>query len=356
MNSDRNTSETEIEKILRTASKCTPPAGLKERLVEEIPTGGQAGAPYKSIQPVPGNWLKRWWPALVPGAISAACAMVLATQHGTIRDLKANIQTLSQTAVSESTIQPEITGGTNVEVSTDADQEINRLKDVAARLKGEIEELQGLKSENLKLRAQIATPPESGLTAEEAEAIAKGKEKALSIACVNNLKQFGLAVRTWALDNNDSNPPSILSMSNELSAPKVLVCPADTMHQAAKDWSSFTMANCSYEFLVPDEKDADREPQRVSVRCPIHGHIGLCDGSVQSSVGKNHPDWLVERDGKLFFSPPNVPASSAPNVYYDFGGGKVRQQNPAGTNLTEEQIKMFQQRYGIVPGNAQAPQ
>jgi hypothetical protein len=42
-------------------------------------------------------------------------------------------------------------------------------------------------------------------------------------------------------------PPSVLSMSNELSSTKILVCPADTGRQAALDWSTFTMAACSYE-------------------------------------------------------------------------------------------------------------
>jgi hypothetical protein len=45
------------------------------------------------------------------------------------------------------------------------------------------------------------------------------------------------------------------------------------------------------------------EPNRVLSRCPIHGNIGLCDGSVQGYIGKKHPDWLVEQNGKLYFKP-----------------------------------------------------
>lgn len=67
------------------------------------------------------------------------------------------------------------------------------------------------------------------------------------INCTNNLKQIGLAFRTWALDHNENYPmnvsatnggtleyiPSGLAsfhfqvLSNELSTPKILVCPAD---------------------------------------------------------------------------------------------------------------------------------
>jgi hypothetical protein len=148
--------------------------------------------------------------------------------------LKANIQTLSQAAATASA-EPRNRVAAPVDASAEMEQEINRLKELAARLKGEIAQLQQLQTENVKLRAQVAAPPELGLTPEETESLAKAKERALSIACVNNLKQFGLAVRVWALDNNDSNPPNVLSMSNELSTPKILVCPADTNRQVATD-------------------------------------------------------------------------------------------------------------------------
>jgi hypothetical protein len=322
MNSD-------IEKLLRKAPGFTPPAGLRERLLEQIPAKETVSKP-SILKPASGGWLRRWWPALAPAAVSAACAVVLTAQQGKIRELKANIQTLSQAAASESA-QPKEPAAAPVDTSAQTEQEINRLKDLAARLKAEIAQLQQLQTENVKLRAQVAAPPELGLTPEEANSLAQAKERALSIACVNNLKQFGIAVRVWALDNNDSNPPNVLSMSNELSTPKILVCPADTNRQVATDWASFTMANCSYEFLAPNENNVDREQMRVSVRCPIHGHIGLGDGSVQSRVSKEHPDWLVERDGKLYMETPQ--AQPAP---------------PAG--MSEEQIKIYKQRYGLPEG------
>ena len=67
------------------------------------------------------------------------------------------------------------------------------------------------------------------------------------INCTNNLKQIGLAFRTWALDNNDKFPMQVSVtnggameivatgtafaafqvMSNELSTPKILFCPQE---------------------------------------------------------------------------------------------------------------------------------
>jgi hypothetical protein len=94
-------------------------------------------------------------------------------------------------------------------------------------------------------------------------------------------------------------------MSNELSTPKILVCPGDTNRPVAVDWASFTSANCSYEYLAPNGSPAD--PTRVLARCPIHGNIGLCDGSVQQRVAKDHPEWLVQREGKLYLETSDNP-------------------------------------------------
>ena len=87
-------------------------------------------------------------------------------------------------------------------------------------------------------------------------ALARAKARAQRINCANNLKQCGLAFKTWALDNQDQYPMQVAStsggpgaqylwanlangaqspqtyqvfgvMSNELSTPKILVCPSD---------------------------------------------------------------------------------------------------------------------------------
>ena len=80
-------------------------------------------------------------------------------------------------------------------------------------------------------------------------ALAKAKAKAQRIKCCNNLKNIGLAFRVFATDNGDQYPMSISALqggssefvalpqqifrhfqvlSNELSTPKITICPADT--------------------------------------------------------------------------------------------------------------------------------
>jgi competence protein ComGC len=92
------------------------------------------------------------------------------------------------------------------------------------------------------------------------------KEKARRIHCVSNLKQFGIAFRIWEGDG-DKYPMSVSvtnggamewtdtgnayrlwqTMSNTLSSPKLLHCPADTGRIAATNFSiGFGDANISY--------------------------------------------------------------------------------------------------------------
>src|SRR5512140_3411778 len=100
-------------------------------------------------------------------------------------------------------------------------------------------------------------------------ALARAKARAQRINCTNNLKQVGLAFKTWAIDNGDQFPMRVADtaggasgsigqrnctagatahlgvnqmfgvMSNELSTPKVLMCPseADTIRQTASIFS-----------------------------------------------------------------------------------------------------------------------
>ena len=87
------------------------------------------------------------------------------------------------------------------------------------------------------------------------------------INCSSNLKQVGLAFRIWADDNNGKYPTEISVasggtmelaatgdvaatfqiMSNELSIPKILICPADSNHVFAANFSTgFSAKNISY--------------------------------------------------------------------------------------------------------------
>jgi hypothetical protein len=293
-------SKSDLEKILTLAPSPNPPADLKARLLTKAPT---AVAPAPSVRNRSAwNWLRRWWAALAPAMASAACAVVLTVQQTELNELKRQLKAPLPDATAQGGLisAPATTPPMTVEFSTTEEAEIERLKGLVAQLRSEIEQLEKVRIENGKLRLQLSTPAVSGLSPQEMESLEKASEKALSIQCVNNLKQFGLAVRVWAIDNENRLPPNVVCMSNELSTPKILVCPADRSRKVATDWTGFTPANLSYDYFVTSDFNL-AHPARVLSRCPIHGHIGLCDGSVHQEVAKAHPEWLTERNGLMYF-------------------------------------------------------
>jgi len=158
-------------------------------------------------------------------------------------------------------------------------------------------------------------------------ALASAKKKAQRINCVNNLKQIGLAFRIWEGDNGDKPPMAVPMVSggtqeydtgadtfrhfkilaNQLSTPRILICPADD-RVAAVDFARLKNRNVSYFVgLDADETHPERflagdrnltgvsEPENgiltlvpggpVGWTTALHnnqGNVGLADGSVQS--------------------------------------------------------------------------
>jgi len=92
----------------------------------------------------------------------------------------------------------------------------------------------------------------------------------LRIQCVNNLKQTGLAYRIWESDHGNLYPQGVWEtnggtmeftsgpncyrhfqvMSNELSTPKVLLCPADNDDRSIAATNFFSLNNSNISFFV----------------------------------------------------------------------------------------------------------
>jgi hypothetical protein len=98
-----------------------------------------------------------------------------------------------------------------------------------------------------------------------------------SVNCGNQMASIGVAARIWVDDNTNCLPLDFLSMSNELCAPRILICPSDHSRQPAVDWSTFTQTNSSYEILTPGVAYNDTN---AFFRCQVHGHLGYADGSI----------------------------------------------------------------------------
>ena len=159
--------------------------------------------------------------------------------------------------------------------------------------------------------------------------IARRRAEHMGINCVSNLKQVDLSFRIWEEDNNNKYPMAVSVtnggareliatggvatcyqvMSNELSTPKILICPEDRIHTYATNFdndfnashiSYFVGANVTNEtnsamLLVGDDNfqiNGSIVPSgmlQLATNAPISwtaarhkhvGNIGMADGSV----------------------------------------------------------------------------
>lgn len=235
-----------------------------------------------------------------------ACAATFFSQHGEIQRLQSQLASLTAATTERDAGSPGLGGVVAISESSptaeDKRAEIERLRAELAELNAVAAQGAQLLAERRQLEAQLAA--RSGLAPDELSALDQARDRAKSIKCVNNLKNIGLALRIWATDREGSFPMDFLSLTNELATPKLLICPADTAHSEAPDWSSFNTSHVSYEFLAPG--GGDDEPHRVAARCTFHRHICLTDGSVQMSQGdgSNLTQRLVTRNGKVYYEEP----------------------------------------------------
>ena len=150
-------------------------------------------------------------------------------------------------------------------------------------------------------------------------ALAKAKAKAQRIKCVSNLKNVGLAFRIFATDNGDRFPMSVstneggssefaittglpevwrhyAAMSNELSTPKIIVCPSDGGKIEATNWTTHLLVqrNKATSFFVGQDADETRPQSLLSGDRNVTngGNTALAradiDVSMVVKLGTNH--------------------------------------------------------------------
>jgi len=124
-------------------------------------------------------------------------------------------------------------------------------------------------------------------------ALAAAKRKAQRINCISNLKQIGIAFRLWEGDNGDKYPMAVSTlyngakediytagntgtqapagygltnvfvvMSNELSTPKILYCPSDSVRSYTTNFTALNNDSQNMSYFVCGDA-AETYPQMI---------------------------------------------------------------------------------------------
>jgi prepilin-type N-terminal cleavage/methylation domain-containing protein len=140
-------------------------------------------------------------------------------------------------------------------------------------------------------------------------------EPAQRLPCVNNLKEIGLSYRIWAGDNNDKFPMQVSitnggameliatgnviscfqAISNELSTPKILICPEDSTKRTWATNFTTDFNNHKISYFVGVDATNETNPQmflsgddNLAIDA-IPVKSGLLELSTNSSVTWNYP-------------------------------------------------------------------
>jgi hypothetical protein len=274
-----------IENALRHPPKVKVPAGLRDRLNGEITLARANAADFWS-------GIRRWFPGFATAALFLTCLVALGVQQHALSTLRAEQKQLEAAAGERQRIdqtsrasqeQAQVLAAQLAQLRKD-NAELQQLRAEIAQLREQTQQLPALRGERERLAAQTKAMDATS-TAAENDPFAMQQEKARRIQCVSNMKQIGLGLRMWANDHGDVMPPDFLTAQNELNSPKILVCPSDSARTNRLGvWTGFTSANATYEFLVPNISERE-PPQTIMTRCPIHGTVGLLDGSVHQNLG-----------------------------------------------------------------------
>jgi RNA polymerase sigma factor (sigma-70 family) len=117
------------------------------------------------------------------------------------------------------------------------------------------------------------------------------------IGCVDNLKHAALAARQWAAEHNGTMPKDLNSLEEQLNSPMYLTCPSDHGKTEALTWDEYKNTNLSYMMVSPSVRNAALN--LVIIKCPIHQHVALADGSVLQGEYIKQEGLQISMDNRL---------------------------------------------------------
>jgi prepilin-type N-terminal cleavage/methylation domain-containing protein len=194
-------------------------------------------------------------------------------------------------------------------------------------------------------------------------ALARAKEKAKQIQCINNLKQVGIALRVWGNDNGDKFPWEVAvanggsmgsldwidnfrAASNELVTPKILLCPGDKDKLIAAAQLPFAPFSASVVSAGPVATATD--PWKVTsgdtvsyFYCPEAketkpGHVLAGDGNIEEGWNNGNgldPTWNISLGTSINFRFGNQFHSGAG------GAGSILLSDGSVNRMTSQQVQ-----------------
>jgi hypothetical protein len=182
--------------------------------------------------------------------------------------------------------------------------------DLNSRIEKLEKRVQALETENANLKEAIEqirrprfTPPSTNLRGAGENANPAGR--ALAQQCGDKMKVVGLAFRIFSVDHSDKLPFHLpaaeggskefvsigtdgfdqnslrhfTAISNQLVTPSHLHCPGDNAKQPALTFNALQNSNVTY-LLRSGPDVTEMNPRAVLLKCPIHNHQLLMDGTV----------------------------------------------------------------------------
>jgi prepilin-type N-terminal cleavage/methylation domain-containing protein len=192
-------------------------------------------------------------------------------------------------------------------------------------------------------------------------ALLRGKQRALRVECIGNLKQIGTAFQIFAHDhhgrfpmeistteggsheyvdagNNISGPfyfsyRHLQTLANELVVPRMLVCPADTARESAPSFGALQNSNVSY--FVGVYSDPDVPAAILAGDRNITNDSGATPSMVRSGAGLRWTRELHLFKGNVLFSDSHVEQMNNQHIEvapgYVYVLPTVRSDSPGGS-------------------------
>ena len=341
--------EEQIETLLRKAPSPTAPAGLAERLKQQIKLPHASAQTNRVRQFELRRGLMRWLPAFSVAAFFLACVVAIGVQTGVLTGLRHENENLRATVGNLDQLRAENEEYKRLQaMSAELDQlrkdhdDLLRLRNELAQLRAGAQETEKLRADNQELQSNNAalqvhqTPGGDPLDA----AIQKEKDQAERATCANHLKQIGLAAKMFEDDHgyyprrfSDFAPVAAAAASNSDGsfltnivysegrpastniirlAPgerfragfdqpdsmlwKLFQCPSETS-PTLTGWPDVAAGKSSYVFAPQGRKGGYPDSEIVFMYCPIHHVYLLQDGSVQLPTPESEQKFLKQVDG-----------------------------------------------------------